>query len=265
MIISGRTASCVMLLVLLRAGFGLAAEPSWGTLQMRFVYEGKPPALREFPINKDEAACAKEKLFDESLLVNAKNGGLSNVIVWMAGEKGQKLPVEHADHIAAAKKEVKLDTVKCRFEPRVSLIRTNQPLFVENRDSVGHNENVRTIENKQFAATIPTGRVHRHAFDKAESAPASIVCNIHPWMSGWVLIQDHPYMAISDADGDLEIPHVPAGKWKFIAWHERVGWLSKVTVNDRIKQWEKGSFEVEIKRGDVDLGTIKLSPEVFKK
>ena len=266
MINGGRTAACVLSKLLLVTSSAFCAEPSWGNLKMRFQYEGKPPVLREFPILKDEAVCAKEKVFDESLLVNAKNGGLANVIVWMAVEKEQKLPEEHAEHVAAAKKEIKLDAVKCRFEPRVSIVRTNQTLRVGNSDPISHNPNIGIIENtKPFGRAIPTGPSHVEVFKIPERIPVSVACNVHPWMSGRILIQDHPYMAVSNADGNLEVLHVPAGKWTFIAWHERIGWLGKVTVNDRVRQWKNGRFDVEINREEVDLGKLKLSPEFFKK
>ena len=31
---------------------------------------------------------------------------------------------------------------------------------------------------------------------------------------------DHPYFAITDADGKFEIKDAPAGKWRVVYWHE---------------------------------------------
>ena len=45
-------------------------------------------------------------------------------------------------------------------------------------------------------------------------------CNIHPWMQAHILIQDHPYMAVSGEDGTFEIKNLPAGKQNFLFWHE---------------------------------------------
>jgi hypothetical protein len=245
----------------------MAAEPQFGQLKMRFVFGGNPPKPREIRIDKDEAVCAKDgRAFDDSLMVNEQNGGLANVVVWMAVEKGQRLPEEHADHIAAAKKEVKLDAAKCRFVPHVSLLRTHQKLRMGNSDPVSHNSRVNIIVNERpFGAAIPTGPSHVEVFTVPEKAPVSVACSIHPWMSGWVLIQEHPYMAVSNSDGKLQISHVPVGKWKFIAWHERVGWLTRVAKEDRPVEWPKGRFDMEVKPQGIDLGTIKLAPEVFKK
>jgi len=50
-----------------------------------------------------------------------------------------------------------------------------------------------------------------------------IYCNIHPQMSGFVLVRDNPYWAKVAQDGSYTIPDVPAGTWVLKAWHERAG------------------------------------------
>lgn len=73
-------------------------------------------------------------------------------------------------------------------------------------------------------------------------------------------------MAISDKDGNLEIPNVPAGKWTFIAWHEEIGWIKLPKVNDHERLWPRGRFDAVIEPDDdCDLGTIKLSASLFKR
>ena len=46
--------------------------------------------------------------------------------------------------------------------------------------------------------------------------------NIHNWMSGWWLVLDHPYFAITDERGDFAIRDVPTGPQKVVVWHESV-------------------------------------------
>ena len=40
--------------------------------------------------------------------------------------------------------------------------------------------------------------------------------NIHPWMKGCVWAFDHPYFAVTDANGGFVIPNAPAGKWRLV-------------------------------------------------
>ena len=58
-------------------------------------------------------------------------------------------------------------------------------------------------------------------------------CNIHPFMKGHLLVQDHPYMAVSGEDGTFEIKNIPAGKHEFQFWHEAAGYLKNLKLNRR--------------------------------
>jgi hypothetical protein len=241
-----------------------AAEPEWGNLEATFVFEGERPTPHELKVDKDRAVCAKEKLFDESLLVSPENKEVANVVVWLEYEDGTSLPDEHPDYAKAAKDEVKLRIDKCRFEPHVSLLRTTQTLAIHYEDPIGHNADVRVMENSHFGRAIPAGSMHNETFKNPEKIPVPVNCSIHPWMYGHVLIQDHPYMAVSGTTGELQIRNLPVGKWTFIAWHERAGWLRRVSREGRPEAWAKGRFQVEIKPGDNDLGQIGLSADLFK-
>jgi hypothetical protein len=42
-----------------------------------------------------------------------------------------------------------------------------------------------------------------------------------------VLVVDHPFAAVTDERGAFEIPDLPAGRYNFRVWHERVGLLDK--------------------------------------
>ena len=37
----------------------------------------------------------------------------------------------------------------------------------------------------------------------------------------WVM--DHPFFAVTDAEGKFEIPGLPAGEYTVVAWHEVLG------------------------------------------
>ncbi len=96
--------------------------------------------------------------------------------------------------------------------------------MVKNSDPVMHN--VHTVpasgsgnkeDNKAQAAGAP---------DLTFSFPASenflkFKCDVHPWMFAWVTVVDHPYFAVSGADGTFTIKDVPPGKYKIVAMHRK--------------------------------------------
>src|SRR5205823_11410783 len=51
--------------------------------------------------------------------------------------------------------------------------------------------------------------------------PMFMVCNIHNWMKSYGFIMEHPYCAITDAEGNFTIKNAPLGvDLQVVAWHE---------------------------------------------
>ena len=106
-----------------------------------------------------------------------------------------------------------------------------QPLSVRNSDQTLHNvhtyKGASTIFNQ---AEIPGLPPMMKKFD----GPSSIMkfkCDVHPWMTGYVAVTDHPFFAVTGDDGSFTIPNVPAGTYTIEAWHERFGTTTaEVTV-----------------------------------
>ena len=48
-------------------------------------------------------------------------------------------------------------------------------------------------------------------------------CDVHPWMGAYMGVLDHPFFAVSGADGSFEIDGLPAGDYVIEAWHETLG------------------------------------------
>jgi len=250
-----------MLLLLIVAGWGRAEE--WGNLRGQVVFDGEPPVPKKLKITKDEEECGRHNLVDESIQVNSTNHGLQNVVVYLYPASDQKVPI-HPSYEAEAQAERELDNNACRFAPRVVLLRTKQTLVAGNSDPIGHNVMIDTQKNPPINVTIPSGGSVKKTFEAEERVPAPVACSIHPWMRGWVLIRENPYMAVTDEKGVFEIRNLPVGTWEFVFWHERATFLTEVTVNGERQEWRRGRTELTIQSGDMDLGVIKVAAERFK-
>ncbi|MFV1965136.1 MAG: methylamine utilization protein [Pirellulaceae bacterium] len=256
------TAGAILFIGLLFAGTSPAAE--WGDLTAAFLFEGTPPKPPEANITTDKPFCCKFQVVDESLLVNEKNGGVANVIVFMYVGRGGKKPLVHESYAATEKAEVMLDNEHCRFDPHVTLLRTTQTLVASNSDEVGHNTNLTTFRNKAYNKLIPSDGQEKLNFPKEEPLPVKVTCNIHPWMGGWLVVKDHPYMGVSDTDGKLVIKNIPVGEVTFQVWHEKAGYLREVTLNGEATEWKRGRLTLEIKPGQNDLGEVKIPASIFE-
>ena len=227
------------------------------------MFDGKAPAPVKANVNKDIAYCGKFNVLDESVVVNPKNGGVANLLSFLYVSRDGKKPAVHPDFAKTANDEIKLDNNKCRFEPHFTVLRTTQTLIVGNSDSTGHNTNITALANPAQNILVPAGSELKMKFPIEERFPMQVVCNIHPWMHGKVVVKEHPYVAVTDKDGKMTIKNIPVGKWTFQFWHERPGYVTKVTIDGKPTTWTRGRVELTIEPGKNDLGIIKMAPSVF--
>ena len=235
----------------------------WGDLSVRFVYDGEPPKPREILVDKDIAACGK-KLPDESLLVNAKGRGIANVVMWLQPGSDESQPLVHPD-LQRSTKEVTLVVKNCRFEPHIQLARSTQTLVAINEDPIGHAFRVDLSANLPLGVLLAGRREIIAVLKKEESGAVRIMCNIHPWMHGFLFVRDSPYIAVSDASGKLTMPKLPAGKWTFRVWHERKGYIRQITQDGHTIELPRQGWSLEIKAGENDLGDVLLKPAQFER
>jgi hypothetical protein len=238
------------------ASFAEAAE--WGSLKGRFVVDGDAPDPPKLVVDKDPF-CMQAKPTSDALVV-ADDGALANAVVYLRLERRAKIDT-HPDYAAKLSEPVALDNHGCMFEPHITLIRVGQPLLIKNSDPTGHNTNIAFLA---FNQTIPAGAETQIKVGKEGPLPTPVVCNIHPWMKGYVLAQPHPYMAASAEDGTFEITNMPAGKHEFQLWHESPGYLRDLKLQGGATD-RRGRVTLAIPAGEtLDLGDIKVPASILK-
>ena len=248
-------------IIILLSGSHLDAQ-EWGNLKVRFAYDGEAPKAQLVDITKDAAFCGKFKPLDETLLVNAENNGIANVIVYVR----TKDVAIHPDYEKLVKVPVKLDNKGCRFEPHVALLWTKRTLELGNTDMVGHNTAVSTFFNDPINPLIPTGGVLKKKYPAEERLPAKVTCSIHRWMNCWLVIRSNPYAAAADKNGLVEIKNLPAGELEFQVWQEKAGYISKVKLDGTSAEWLRGRTKVTIEAGKTaDLGDVLVDSSLFDK
>ncbi len=240
-----------------------ANAADWATLKGQFLFgaEGvELPAKSKLSITKDTEVCGKNDLFNESLIVNEKNRGISNVVLW-----AYKPKLVHESYKESEEATVEIINKDCRFEPHAVAVRTGQTLRVGNPDAVGHNSLISFLKNPGVNPIIPASGKVEFNLKKAEIIPVKVSCSIHPWMQGIVLVQDHPYMAITDADGKFELKNLPAGPLTIKVWHEKVGYVSTASIDGKDAKWSKGKYKLELAGGKEEEHTYTLDPKKFDK
>jgi len=137
-----------------------------------------------------------------------------NIAVYVDALPGKKFdpPAQH----------VVIDQRKMTFVPRVTVVLHGTTVDFVNSDSVGHNVYWPSISgNKKLGHNLGTWpKGEKKSFQFNASGVASILCNVHPEMSGYVVIVSTPYFAVTDIDGSFEIKNIPPGTYTLKTWSE---------------------------------------------
>jgi plastocyanin len=109
-----------------------------------------------------------------------------------------------------------------KFVPTLAVVQQGTTVEFQNDDSVQHNVFWPSVGgNKKFAhnmGTWPKGDKRTFTFDHPGVVP--LLCNVHPEMSGYIIVSPTPYFAQSDASGNFKIDNIPDGKYSVVVWHE---------------------------------------------
>ena len=103
------------------------------------------------------------------------------------------------------------------FVPYISVVQTGTSVTFPNLDPIMHHvysfSATKPFEIKLYSGDPPTGIL----FDKP--GVATLGCNIHDWMIGYILVVSTPYFAKTDAAGNARLRDLPAGAYEVRAWH----------------------------------------------
>jgi len=117
-----------------------------------------------------------------------------------------------------------LDQKGLMFSPHLLVIQVGTTVEFQNDDSVQHNVFWPSIGGSRKLShnlgTWPQGEKRPYKFDQAGVVP--LLCNVHPEMSGYIVVSPTPYFAQTDASGNYKIENLPDGKYNVVAWHEGI-------------------------------------------
>ncbi len=137
-----------------------------------------------------------------------------HIAVYVDAISGKDFPAP-AQHVV-------VDQKKMTFVPHVAVVLKGTTVDFLNSDAVGHNVYWPSISgNKKLAhnlGTWPQGQKKSYQF--TDLGAAALLCNVHPEMSGYVVVVPTPYFAVTAKDGSFEIKDVPPGHYVLKTWSE---------------------------------------------
>ncbi len=209
-----------------------------GSIKGKITYSAKVQLPNKpFNTGKYKKACGAE-VPNEKLLVN--NNGLMNVVVTIEGKKLGGKPGEY-----------RLDQKNCRYMPHVIAMMKDSELKIHSSDPINHNLHSYSFDNDPVNVMfLPNQDDFDLEFEEPEIV--KLECDLHEWMTAWIVVTNNSFFDISGEKGTFNIPNLPPGKYTLNAWHEVLGSKSqKITVGE-------GDTEINFDFSDV-------TPQLSKK
>ena len=115
-----------------------------------------------------------------------------------------------------------MDQKGLMFNPHVMVVQVGTTVEFLNSDNVQHNVFWPSISgNKKLGHNLGTWpKGEKKAFQFNDVGVASLLCNVHPEMNGYIVVAPTPYFAMTDKNGNYEIKNVPPGKYTLKTWSE---------------------------------------------
>jgi plastocyanin len=210
------------------------AEPT-GSVKGVVTFDGKPPERTKVMRDTDPYCARTEQLSDDVIVTGGK---LKDVLVRV---KNGALP---ADKPAQPPAPAVLDQKNCTYSPHVVGVVVGQQLQVKNSDGTFHNVHGtiagKLAWNKPAAPNDPP-----LALDTAAKPGdvMEIVCDVHPWMHSYAVVQDHTKFVVTGDDGAFELKGLAPGTYTIEAWHPMLGLKSTTVKVGKAAATAKLSFQ----------------------
>lgn len=193
-----------------------------GSIVGTVKFAGEVAEVRMLNVDKDQEACGHDPLPSEALVISTDKA-VKNAVVSISGiSKGKKFDRSGGNP--------EIDQKECVFIPHVKIVPPGSTVDLLNSDDVMHNIHTWSIKNTAFNEGVAGGGKLPKTFEHSETI--KITCDVHKWMSAWLIVQSNPYYAITDESGKFKLEGVPAGTYTVQVWQEALGKTTQeVTVS----------------------------------
>jgi plastocyanin len=193
---------------------GTARADGGSVLKGTVVFKGKAPEAKDINMAADPYCAKQTASKDEEIAVGA-GGKLKNVVVRIAKGLTGTFP--------APATEVVMDQSGCMYHPRIAVAQAGQVVTIKNSDQTLHNVHTYKGPTTLFNQAQVFGMAPIKKKAPSVGDVVKFKCDVHPWMTGYLLVTDNPFFAVTGADGSFSIPNVPPGTYTVEAWHEKLG------------------------------------------
>lgn len=137
------------------------------------------------------------------------------------------------DQASGGAQTVTIDQKDYQFSPETTAIRVGDTIKFTNSDGATHNVQS-TNELAEFNVTMAQGGSHSVTFSRAGGTRnfLRIGCVFHSAMQAFIFVFDHPFFAVTAADGKFRLVNIPPGEYDLELAHAagELRWKQHVVV-----------------------------------
>jgi plastocyanin len=210
-----------------------AAPGPTGRIRGVVRLQGKAPVVAFEPTSQDQSTCGDR--VPVSRLALGKDSGVQQAFVFLDGVQ--------TTETVRARESLLVDQKNCQYAPHSLIVPAGSKIEITNSDPILHNVHGHQISDQGsrtlFNIAQPV-RGQRTTVESPLTTPGIVhlTCEAgHPWMSGYVFVANHPYVALTNDNGEFVIDNVPVGTYRIKMWHEGV------TLKRNIKSLQRYEYE----------------------
>ena len=186
-----------------------------GTVTGRVRFDGTPPATKAPGMTSDCAGLHHgTPVTPEDVVVH--DGAVENAFVYVKDGLGDRV-------FAVPDAVVTVDQTGCVYRPHVVGVQVCQPLEFVNGDPLLHNVHGTPRRSASWNFSMGVQGSKRTTRLAQPEVMVEVRCDVHPWMQAYIGVLDHPFFAVTGADGRFAMRGLPAGDYVVASWHERFG------------------------------------------
>jgi plastocyanin len=194
--------------------------------------KGNAPAAAFEPIAENQNVCGDRVAV--SRLSLGKEKGVQHAFIYLEG-------VQSSESFRP-QKALLVDQKNCQYAPHALIVPAGSKIEITNSDPILHNVHAHqfTDQGQQTLFNIAQPvRGQRTSVDTSLTPGiVFLTCEAgHPWMSGYLFVANHPFVAVTGDDGEFMIEGVPPGTYRIKMWHEGV------TLKQNIKSLQRYEYE----------------------
>ena len=216
------------------------ADSATGAIEGEVALEGPAPSMPPLKVGTDPI-CSRAQGPNAQVLL--RGGKLENVVVRIAGGPRQTPPSAPIEVLQEG----------CTYLPRVQGAVAGQTLIVRNRDPTLHNVHGYEAGKTLFNQAQPAQGAPIQKTVGAVGSILTLRCDVHPWMTAFVAVNDNRWFAVTGGDGRFRISGIPEGNYHLSSWHERFG---TKTAEVAVKPGEIARVAFSYRPDDRGLGSL---------